>query len=312
VKFEIKEIANQLDENSFSLVHSGAWNEIYDSSSKTLGIYNKGGNLIGVFTLFFGRKLKQTYIITPPYCSDIGLEYECTASNPAQRNGFHKSIGKAISSYLDSLSFIFIDITLPYSIKDAQPYIWSKFETSIKYTYLLDLKKSEEEMLSEMSSERRKNIKSAQKKGFTTELFFDSDLISKWSIETLANNNAHYNSDIINNIIRNFATTENTICTVVKKDAEIYAMSFVVYDKKAAYYLFGWNNKDLKNDGSGALGLWSSILEAKNRGCALFNFEGSSIASIEKYFRGFGGALTPMINLRKESKLGSAMLRLKK
>ena len=38
---------------------------------------------------------------------------------------------------------------------------------------------------------------------------------------------------------------------------------------------------------------------AKDRGLAIFDFEGSVILPIERYFRGFGGTLTPIISVHK-------------
>jgi lipid II:glycine glycyltransferase (peptidoglycan interpeptide bridge formation enzyme) len=89
-------------------------------------------------------------------------------------------------------------------------------------------------------------------------------------------------------------------------------MSLCVKTDKECIYLFSWKDKEAKHEGAGAFGLWSCILEAKKSGCTVFDFAGSDFQAIERFFRGFGGALTPLIQLKKVTSLGKLALKLKK
>ena len=54
------------------------------------------------------------------------------------------------------------------------------------------------------------------------------------------------------------------------------------------------------------------LKKPKENKSKVFDFEGSMIPQIEKYFRGFGGELTPYFVLQKNNWMGSTMLKLRK
>ena len=45
--------------------------------------------------------------------------------------------------------------------------------------------------------------------------------------------------------------------------------------------------------------MWEAIKFAKKLGIKYFDFEGSMVPQIERYFRGFGGKLTPYYRINK-------------
>jgi hypothetical protein len=47
------------------------------------------------------------------------------------------------------------------------------------------------------------------------------------------------------------------------------------------------------------MAMWAAIKFAKDLGLRSFDFEGSISPDIEKYFRGFGGTLTPYYQINK-------------
>lgn len=260
--------------------------------------------------MYFGNKLGQQYIITPPYATDIGLWYEDASTTVFQKNKLAKNILSSITNYLDSFKVIFIDIVLPIHIKDVQPFLWANFECTSKFTYILDIEQSEEVMMQNMSPERRKNIKDGQK---NIEYFHcdDFNLAYNRTIISLSENNASFNEGIVKNLITQFPKKDNHICIGTKIDNELSSIHFITSDTKNANYIFGWNDKKSSSI-AGTFGLWSCILEAKTRGLKTFNFAGSAIPSIEKYFRGFGGELVSSFQIKKQNTIGKVLLKVKK
>jgi hypothetical protein len=55
--------------------------------------------------------------------------------------------------------------------------------------------------------------------------------------------------------------------------------------------MFSGYDKQKKHHGAGALAVTQCIKEAKKRNLQYFDFDGSVIPNLEKYFRGFGGEL---------------------
>lgn len=90
-------------------------------------------------------------------------------------------------------------------------------------------------------------------------------------------------------------------------DGEIIAGNFLVYDESTVYYLMGGIDPDKKNLGGMDVVQFESIKFALESG-RRFDFEGSMIESIEKYFRSFGAVQKPYFNL---SKTNSKLLKIK-
>jgi lipid II:glycine glycyltransferase (peptidoglycan interpeptide bridge formation enzyme) len=85
-----------------------------------------------------------------------------------------------------------------------------------------------------------------------------------------------------------------------------HAGVYLVVNEYCAYYLMGGGDPDLRSSGATSLALWEAIKFASSK-TNVFDFEGSMVQSIEKYFRAFGGDLTPYFQI---SKVNSALLSL--
>ena len=79
-----------------------------------------------------------------------------------------------------------------------------------------------------------------------------------------------------------------------------------MWDKVSAYYLHGVTTTKFKTSGSMSLLLWEAIKKSAKKTTA-FNFEGSMVESIERYFRAFGGIQTSYFQI---SKTNSKVLKL--
>lgn len=63
--------------------------------------------------------------------------------------------------------------------------------------------------------------------------------------------------------------------------------------------MFGGFHNALKHEGAGAATIWKAIRYAKSKELATFDFEGSMIPRIERYFRGFGGEIKNYFTLNR-------------
>ena len=90
-------------------------------------------------------------------------------------------------------------------------------------------------------------------------------------------------------------------------DGEPHAAGYFVWDDRTMYYLVGASDSELRSSGATSLLLWSAVELASERGLS-FDFEGSMLRSIERFFRAFGGVPaacsvvrhTPRAGLRAE------------
>ena len=84
----------------------------------------------------------------------------------------------------------------------------------------------------------------------------------------------------------------------VDDEGRTHAALFTVFDSKTAYYLAGGGDPDLRDSGAMTLLLWDSIQHASGF-AEVFDFEGSMIPEIERFFRGFGGDLISCMKVSK-------------
>lgn len=269
--------------------------DVYSDELKYFGLFDKGNNLVGSFCYYGFNKLWQKHIITPPFLTDIQLRTNCTATNSSQISNFNRDVLSSISHFLKQQPHSYLEIVLPHHIKDGLSFNWDGFKVGVRYTYLLDLNLQQDELLSNMSTQRRKNIRDAEKHHLEIREINDTTLISAKAIETLSSKNAKFNEQVVKNFAA-LADTESLTNIGVYENGELSALSTAFNSNNESTYLFGWNNGESGRSFLGTFALWQCIL-ASQKTSSTFNFAGSQLPSIEKYFRGFGGTLTPMLSI---------------
>ena len=82
----------------------------------------------------------------------------------------------------------------------------------------------------------------------------------------------------------------------------IHAVAYIVWDEHAAYYLLGGSDPDLRTSGAASLLMWEAIMRAR-RVTDVFDFEGSMLKPVERFFRAFGARQTPYLNVSRRAAL---------
>jgi hypothetical protein len=295
-----------------SVYASNIFLELYKNNLNVFGIFNSE-KLIGYFfTSTYKRKKFYTQLSNPVLTPNCGLTFELNSTNNARTLSNTKKILKAIASFLETRKESIISISFPYHINDMQPFIWEGYKAITLYTYLINLQLTEVELLANMSTERRKNIKRAIDDKLTVKQVNNSKEALDMVFSTYKNQGKEMDFKLIENIMMNFANQNNSVCNLTyNANNELLACNFCLYDNNKMTYVFGGYNKEKKHEGAGALGMWHSIKQAKEKKNNTFDFSGSMIPAIEKYFRGFGGEITPYYNINKASYFTETLLKIK-
>ncbi len=77
-----------------------------------------------------------------------------------------------------------------------------------------------------------------------------------------------------------------------------HAGAYVVWDDRSAYYVMGGGDPDLRSSGATSLCLWEAIRFAATR-TTRFDFEGSMLEPVERFFRGFGAVQVPYFHVSR-------------
>jgi len=298
------EICDKVEYNNLAIEYGTifntlSWLKLFEDSVQIYGIYDKGNNLIGGFHLYKQKKFGLTIYRNPPFTPYVGPFLEIKAKNPVAIMDTWKRVLSLMADFIETLPYSVISISLNKDIVDTQPFIWKKFKVIPGYTYVLDLNKSIEDIQKDMSAERRNDIKKSVRDGLTVKQINNFEVVKSLVIKTFSRHKKKINKYYLNKILFNFANNANSFAYATFRDGNPIATTFCIYDKDTAYYLLGGYDYKNKHHGAGALAVWESIKHAKGLGLKCFDFEGSMVPQIERYFRGFGGKLTPYYRINK-------------
>lgn len=295
------------------LFHSQEWiNNYPEDKLVQCAILNKNEDVIGCFIYFVFKKFKFQFIITPPFTPDIQLTYINPAESVVGKNSFTKDILALLADYFNQLKSPFISLHLPKGIVDSQPFIWKGFASKLRYTYLVDLSKTTEELWDNLSSEKRKSINKAVKDELQIKQSDNAALVYDLIVQSLDRNDQAKNLGILKKIIFDFANSTNSFAFLAYQNEKPIGATFCLINQTSAVYLFGGFDSANKHHGAGVSCMWQSILKAKQLGLRYFDFEGSMNSSIERYFREFGGDLHSYVCVEKINPLLNLGLTLKK
>jgi len=131
---------------------SEVWCDAHRESRLPLGIFSKS-NLIATLLLYRYKKLGKTFVIQPPLAPHCGLSIVTTAEKRSTQQTQVKRVLKALADYLvESYKDAYIDFCFPKDIIDGQPFQWKDFSVSPRYSYRLNVDRSEEKLLEQMST----------------------------------------------------------------------------------------------------------------------------------------------------------------
>jgi len=271
-------------------------------------LYEKGGKVWGSFVYFIKRKNTFIEIIMPRLTQFLGpyIKYP-------EKQKYYKRISwekEVMNYFIDKLiKYDSFNMNFHYLNENWLPFYWRGFEQTTRYTYIVE-NISVEDLEKNFETDIRRRRKKAFNLGVEA---FESDNIEKfYELNKMTferqGKKIPYSFEFIENLYKNCKA--NSACKIYfakDKENNLIAGNFLIYDKNRVYYLMGGIDPNYKDIGGMDVILHESIKFAISSGRA-FDFEGSMIESIEKYFRSFGAIQKRYFNI---SKTPSKLLRLK-
>ena len=189
-----------------------------------------------------------------------------------------------------------------YDFTDWLPFYWHGYAQTTRYTYLLPDLKNPDCLWEKMSHHTRRNIKKAKerfhitvKQGISVDEFLQ---VQAQTFERQRKRNTQ-DTEALRRLIE--------VCRQRKQgelwggydpQGQLHAVAFIVWQKQSAYYLAGGGNPTLRHSGAHSLVLWEAIQYVAGYS-DVFDFEGSMLSGVERFFREFGGIQTPYFSIQK-------------
>ena len=291
---------DELVEKHGTIFQSIKWTEIFEPHIRRVGIFDKNGTLIGGFIYYEKRISGLKILLNPPYTPSIGPFYNSLAEKKVTKLNERREIIKTMAQYIDTQKAVIVSIQLSPGIYDNLPFFWKNYKVVPLCTYRINLLQDQEEIFFNFSPERRRNIKRALKDGIlieeTSEVYILIDLVNK----IFNRQNKKYPKTVMQKILERFPPGGENAKLFVAYDSSVPVSTlYMIFDKNVSYNLIPAHNPEMSHSSAGALLVWHAIQESQKMGLKIFDFEGSMIPSIEKFFRGFGGDLTLYYRINK-------------
>ncbi|MBN1879723.1 GNAT family N-acetyltransferase [bacterium] len=281
-----------------SIFDSLEWTDIFNENLHRIGIYDAGGHLRGGFS-YWQKTIGNVKVIrNPPYTRQIGPFFESRSVNSASRSEDQRSVMEAMKDYLTSLRAAVVSLGISVGTLDFLPFYWDGWKVIPQYTYRLDLEQDPDTLFGNLSKQIRKHLRDATDEGICAEPITATDGLLDMVEKTYRKQNSDipvYTRQILDTVFLG----PNGYGFQASRKGEIFSARYVVHDSTTAYALMSGHVDQRMSKSAGVVTSWNTILEARKRGLKIFDFEGSVIPSIEHYYRGFGGTLTPVFFVHK-------------
>ena len=179
------------------------------------------------------------------------------------------------------------------------PFYWRGFLQTTRYTYRLNSLENADSLWNNFQENTRREIRKAEKRGVSVEETDDIEAFLVTNEKTFLRQRMKlpYRRDYVRRLFSAcLANGAGKIFLAKGEDGRAHAGNLIVWNRHCAYYLMGGGDPELRNSGATSLAMWHAIQFASTVS-SIFDFEGSMIEPVERFFRGFGAVQTPYFSL---------------
>jgi len=263
-------------------------------------LVEKGGTIIGAMPIYQTTRYSISVISHPPLTQTLGPWIRPSTAKYAKALGYQKDVMEEMISKLP----VFGNFTQNWHYHNTNwlPFYWHGFKQTTRYTYILHELSDEKKLWAGLEEKIRSEIRKATDR---FQLVVRDDL----SIEDFLKLNRMtfdrqgmalpYSESFVRNLDGACASRgQCKILIAVDPQGQHHAGVYIVWDNNTAYYLMGGGHPELRSSGATSLCMWKAIQHSATV-TKEFNFEGSMIENVERFFRGFGAIQTPYFSISK-------------
>ena len=257
-----------------------------------------GGRLVAGIPLHFERRFGLPFCKMPPLVHTWGIVIAPFTGKQVTVFSREMNVLTLLAKELASQRF-FIQSFHPTQL-NWLPFYWNGFRQVTYYTNVIEDLTDIDRIWDEMEGNTRRNIRKAETAGITV-VPCDSELATTLSEKTFSHQRKSlpFSRAYVDRLYRAARQHGAGRCfAAVDRSGRPHAASFVVWDRKRAYYVAGGADPDVRSSGAQSLLLWH-FLKFVSSETAAFDFAGSVVEHIERFFSGFGAKLVPYNRIMK-------------
>jgi hypothetical protein len=192
---------------------------------------------------------------------------------------------------------------------NALPFYWAGYTLELRYTYRLDGLQAPDALWDGLRGNIRREIRKARRQ---LEIRDDLGLDRFYSVWTKTFARQGLAPSV------SLAQLERLDTACAARDvrgmlfacdaaSRVHAVIYVVWDRHAAFHLLGGADPELRTSGASSLLMWEAITRAAAV-TDVFDFEGSMLKPVERFFRAFGSRQAPYLRVSRTSRGARAAL----
>lgn len=264
--------------------------------------YDGLGRITGVWPFQHARKWKLLPILqTPPMSFQLGpwIEYPDGMKRTSRYDWEWKILGELADGLPKNVLAIYSKA--PYRLKNWLPLERRGWRQTTRYSYVHPAEWDQSRRWREMAGRQRTAIRKAEEK-LTIQV--EPDLAEVYRLVQLTFRHRGERLPLpYSTLVRVHdylqSTQQGAAYTVVDAAGRAHAAGYLAWDQRNTYNLIQGSDPEHRKSGAPALGLWWASAQAADKGLA-FDFEGSHIPGVEKFYRGLGGELRSYYQLSRD------------
>jgi hypothetical protein len=278
-------------------VASGHWGEV---------IVRHDGEIAARMPYVVRGRRRMRMLTMPPVTQTLGPWIEPAIAAPARALGHeHELLAELEGGLPDAAAFV---QQFSPAVTNALPFRWAGYRLDVQYTYRLALG-DEDELWKGLRGNIRREIRKARRRVEVREDLGLDRFHAIWA-KTFERQGmkAPVSLAWLERLDAACAERGSRLMTFACDDAgRVHAVSYVVWDRNGAYNLLGGADPELRTSGASSLLMWEAILRARAV-TDVFDFEGSMIQPVERFFRAFGSRQTPYLKVSRATPAAAAAL----
>lgn len=275
-------------ETTIPLFQTDWWLDCVCGSQWDVCLVDKGNTIVAALPYHTKTKLGLKLLTHPHLTQHLGPWFK------PQQVKYSKFLGKQ-KDYIEELvqqlpDFDYFNQNWSYQYTNWLPFFWLGFKQTTRYTYVLEDLTDLDKVWGGFESKVRGDIRKAEKNdvkidhsaSFSEFMELNKLVFKRQGLEL------PYKESFVNELIDKALSRKQCKWFVAKDgNGQNHAGVLIVWDENSAYYIMGGGDPELRNSGATSLCMWEAIRFASTV-TRSFDFEGSMIEPIERFFRGFG------------------------
>lgn len=288
-------------ERSLPLFHRAWWLDVACGEHEwDVAVVCKGNEVQATLPYYIKRVRGFTYLVQPPLTPFLGPWIRSTGAKQANEYARQKDLMETLIDKLPKHDR-YRQAWSP-EVTNWLPFYWRGFQQTTRYTYVLTGLSDQEGIWSGLRDNIRREIRRAENRaGVTVSANGSLDDFLRLNAMTFARKGQRrrYSDDLVRRLDAACAEREcRRIFIARDADGRAHAGAYLVWDEHSAYYLMGGIDPEVRGSGAMSLCMWYAIRFAANV-APRFDFEGSMLEPIERFFRSFGAQQLPYFTVTR-------------